>query len=157
MNEAIKHLCIKLGIGEDRPWETIDYFEFWLAVAAILMILGMIAWGIFYLFNSMGAYWYEFSGRLEAKQYEPSTSSTSIGMVSTGNGAGPMVASSSTPESFDIWVRLPDKSIQKLYVDQQRYFDLKSGDTVIFWKKKGRLNGAWIDETTQQPNKIATP
>lgn len=153
--EYLKTFYIWLGIGEKyREWEGIDYFIAILASLMILLIFGLIIFGIYYLINGIGARWYEFSGKLEGKQYEPSTRSTNVGFVANGDGGmSPMVSSSGHAESFDIFVRLPDKSIQKLYVDQQRYFDLNTGDTIIFWKQKGRISKDWIDETTIQPRR----
>lgn len=154
--EKLKDFYVWAGIGENRAWTGNDYFGAILVTVFALFIVGLIVWGVYSMLDSMGAYWHEFSGKLEAKQYEPSTQSTSVGFVANGSGGvSPMVSTSGHPENFDIFVRLPDNSIQKLYIDQQRYFDLKPGDKVIFWKKKGRISKDWIDETTFQPKRIA--
>lgn len=153
--QKIKEFYEWFGIGGGYSgWHAIDTMMAIIMTIIALLMLSLIAYGIWSWIDSYGQ-WYHFEGKVVGRAYEPATSSTSVGMIANGSGGvSPMVTSSSSPESFDMFVRLKDNTIQKLYVSQQRYFDLKDGDKVDFWKKRGRLSKAWIDTTDRIPNGV---
>lgn len=155
MNELLRQFWVSWGVPLSTPMEKNDIFAIWLLTFICVFIATLVICGILSALDTFAGKWYEFEGKLEARQYEPATRSTQTGFVANGTGAiSPVMTSSYTEERFDIFLRLQDKTIQKVYVTQQRYFDLKEGDIVVFWLKKGILSKKWIHRTTERPKRL---
>lgn len=119
----------------------------YLLAFAILLLLVIIAAGVYNLLDWWGSVWVDSSGTIEQHQYQAATTSTGIGVAAGQNGASPIVTSSSTEEEYILFVREKETgAIFKFETDMQSYFDFHDGRKVNFSKRIGRISKTVIDQ-----------
>lgn len=133
MNEHIRQFYIWTGMGENRIWQTGDYFGAW--VFSILVALLLL--GVFMLILSWWNYrtgkWHAFYGSVIDMKFVPSDRYA---------------------DRWTVTIRKPTGGIETVSVTQQQYYDTKVQQPIMFYKLRGGFNKDWVGITIDKPKNI---